>query len=144
MKKLIHLFVMAILISGCTSLGHIDQLRTENRQNILKLKIGMTKQEALEIVGNKTATDSYANYEKVTASNPYKSEILQGKDKTFEVIYYLTESKHQKVVDSWGWSQAVPITDDELTPLIFDNGKLIGWGWSFLQDNINKYEIRMR
>ena len=142
--KQIHLFIMAILISGCASLGHLDKLRTENRQNILKLTIGMTKQEALETLGNKTATDSYANYEKVTASNPYKSEILQGKDKTFEVIYYLTESKHQKVVDAWGWSQAAPITEDELTPLIFDNGKLIGWGWSFLQDNINKYEIRMR
>ncbi len=144
MKKLICLFVMAILVSGCASLGHLDKLRTENRQNILKLKIGITKQEALEIMGNGSATDSYANYEKVTASNPYKSEILQGKDKTFEVIYYLTDSKHQKVVDLYGWSQAAPITEDELTPLIFDNGKLIGWGWSFLQDNISKYEIRLR
>ena len=143
MKKIL-LVLLCLGLVGCTSLGHLDKLRTENRQNLLKFKIGMSKQEVIEIMGNKTATDSYANYEKVTATNPYKSEILQGKDKTFEVLYYFIESKHQKVVDAWGWSQAAPITDDELTPLVFDNGKLIGWGWSFLQDNAQKYEIRMR
>ena len=36
------------------------------------------------------------------------------------------------------------ITDDELTPLVFDDGKLIGWGSSFLEVNIQKYEIRIR
>jgi len=144
MKRLIPLFVMAILMSGCASLGHLDKLSAENRQNILSLNIGMSKQEALRIMGNNTATDKYANWEKVTAGNPYKSEILQGENKTFEVIYYLTESKHQKVVDSFGWSQADPVTDDELTPLIFDDGTLIGWGRSFLNENINKYEVRVR
>ncbi len=38
------------------------------------------------------------------------------------------------------------ITDDELTPLVFDDGKLIGGGWGsgFLEVNVQKYEIRIR
>ncbi len=36
------------------------------------------------------------------------------------------------------------ITDDELTPVVFDDGKLIGWGSDFLQVKIQKYEIRIR
>lgn len=36
------------------------------------------------------------------------------------------------------------ITDDELTPLVFDDGKLMGWGSGFLEVDIQKYEIRIR
>ncbi len=106
----------------------------------MKLSVGMTKQEALEIMGTKKITTyepSALYLAPLTAqaiNNPYRSEILQGKDKTFEVLYYYTDVKQQDGA----------ITDDELTPVVFDNGILIGWGWSFLQDNAQKYEIRIR
>lgn len=143
MKKLLLVLVCLGLV-GCASLGHLDKLRAENRQNILKLNIGMNKKEVLDIMGYKSVTDKYANWEKVTVTNPYRSEILQGEGKTLEVIYYYTDTKHETNVDSWGWSQPSPVSDDELTPVVFDGGKVIGWGWRFLQDNINKYEIRVR
>lgn len=54
----------------------------------------------------------------VCATPPYRSEILQGKNKTFEVVYYVTDVKKDDNA----------IIDDELTPFVFDNGKLIGWG----------------
>jgi len=146
MKKLICLLVLIMMVSGCASMGHLDNLRTENRQNILKLSIGLTKQEALDLMGNKSATDVYQSSPvygsiKLTVNNPYRSEILQGKDKNFEVIYYYTDVK--KMHRNW-WVETPTVQDDELTPLIFDEGKLIGWGWSFLQENIQKYEIRLR
>lgn len=128
MKKLVYLLGLVMLVSGCATL---DSIRTENRQNLLKLSIGMSKQEVMNIMGGKSTHDYGAN---TTINNPYRSEILQGKDKTFEVWYYYTDMKK--------WDDA--ITDDELTPLVFDNGKLIGWGQSFLKDNIQKYEIRIR
>ncbi len=62
----------------------------------------MTKQKVIDIMGQNCATDSYANYEKVTVCNPYKSEILSIKDKTFEVLHYYVEKKQQTIVDSWG------------------------------------------
>jgi hypothetical protein len=100
----------------------------------------MSKEEAIKVMGTKAfSTYSQGNVlgipSYLTITNPYRSEVLRGKDdKTFEVIYYVTDVKNDDNA----------ITDDELTPLIFDNGKLTGWGWSFLEDNVKRYEIRMR
>ncbi len=141
MKKLIYLFVMAMLISGCVT--SMSQVTAPNRENLLKLSIGMDKAKVIEIMGNKSFDWTSRQYVEalgraanthVTITNPYRSEILRGKDKILEIIYYVTDAR---IDDS-------NISDDELTPLVFDNGKLIGWGWNFLNDNIQKYEIRMR
>lgn len=136
MRKISLLLVMVLFLSGCATT--FSQIASDNRTNLLQLSIGMTKENVLSIMGTKTR---YANYnERVSRyvdapiNNPYRSEIMQGNNKTFEVLYYYTDIK--SVDDA--------ITDDELTPLVFDEGKLIGWGWSFLQDNIQKYEIRWR
>ena len=127
MKKLLVLLLCLGLI-GCASLSGV---RTMNRENLLKLSIGLTKQKVLNVMGTK----SFETYTDGRINNPYRSEILSSKEgKTFEVLYYYTDIK--RTDDA--------ITDDELTPLVFDNGKLIGWGWSFLQDNVQRYELRMR
>lgn len=127
--------MLVLLFLGITGCATLDSVRNTNRENMMRLSVGMTKQEALNIMGTKTVT-TFADIGVVDKriSNPYRSEILQGKDKTFEVLYYYTDVKKNDGA----------ITDDELTPLVFDNGKLIGWGWSSLQDNEQKYEIRIR
>ena len=118
----------------------VGNFRLENRQHVTQLSVGMTKQEVTELMGTKTATDEVfvgllnGGTIKTTVNNPYRSETLQGKDKVFEVHYYYTDVKKQDGA----------VTDDELTPVVFDNGKVIGWGWGFLQDNTQKYEIRIR
>jgi len=156
MKKAVILLLSCFLLSGCIPLlvaggigagamwskKSVSQVTDVNRERLLKLSIGMTKDEALKTMG--TEPFKNANWTEVSAhrkitrgmtiTNPYRSEIIQGKDKTLEVIYYVTDDK-----DNNG-----AISDDELTPLVFDGGKLTGWGWSFLQDNAQKYEIRMR
>lgn len=144
MKKVLFILLCLGLV-GCASLGSVDKLRTENRQNILQLNIGMTKQEVLNVMGTKSATDVYASglwgSLQLSVNNPYKSEILQGNNKTFEVLYYYTDTK--KTFKPYA-GEMPTIQDDELTPLVFDESKLIGWGWSFLEENIKKYEIRLR
>jgi hypothetical protein len=35
------------------------------------------------------------------------------------------------------------ITDDELTPLVIEDGVLAGWGWNFLDQNLEKYRIEL-
>ena len=106
----------------------------------------MSKQDALATMGQTTQTgydeNAFTNIlsmgttasRKTKVTNPYRSEILQGNEKKLEVLYYYTDKK----------SSDDAITDDELTPLVFDNGELIGWGWSFLNTNIQKYELRIR
>lgn len=139
MKKVVILFLCCLGLVGCTTT--MSDIITPNRENLLKLSLGMTKEEVINIMpkGKKTVIPFAGPYtgligRGITVNNPYRSEVLQGKDKKFEVLYYVTDIK--KDDDA--------ITDDELTPFVFDNGKLIGWGWSFLQDNAQKYEIRIR
>jgi len=136
MKKLICLLVLVGVLSGCAT---TNSVRTDNRTNLLKLSIGMDKDEVVSLMGTDDVTTySFAGvftpFTAYKVNNPYRSEILQGADKTFEVLYYYTDKK----------SADGAVTDDELTPLVFDEGKLIGWGNSFLNANVQKYEIRLR
>jgi len=111
-KKLILALLACLILSGCyTPL----KIRAKNTANLNKLSAGMTKQEVLQIMG----TDSCVAVDrtgKIVAviNNPYKTELLREKGKTFEVLYYYTDLKK---LDG-------AITDNELTPLFFNNGKL--------------------
>lgn len=126
MRKIPLLLVLIVFLSGCATL---DSIRLVNRQRLLQLSIGMSKQDVLKVMGTKTETDGFQSI-----NNPYRSETLRGENKTLEVLYYYTDIKKSDGA----------ITDDELTPLVFDDGKLIGWGWSFFEDTAKKYEIRIR
>ncbi|HIJ72231.1 MAG TPA: DUF3192 domain-containing protein [Planctomycetes bacterium] len=138
MKRAALFLIVLVLAGGCGT--GLERLRVENQQNLLTLSVGMTKKEAMDAMGYKTASNDYigrayyTSKSALSATNPYRSEIMQGKDKIFEVLYYYTDVK----------SDDGAITDDELTPLIFDEGRLIGWGWGFLNANVQKYEIRLR
>jgi hypothetical protein len=130
MKKVAVVSVLFVLVAGCTS--SLDRVRTANRRNLLKLSVGMTKEEATAIMGHKSGGGIFGE---PTVNSPYKSEILQGEERTFEVLYYYTDVKKVAYIVN-----PATITDNELTPLVFDNGKLIGWGVSFLED-VKKYKI---
>jgi hypothetical protein len=127
MKKAAVVSILFVLTAGCTS--SLDGVRTANRQNLLKLSVGMTKEQALAMMGNKSGGGRFGE---PTVNSPYKSEILPGGDKTFEVLYYYTDVRNAIYI-----ANPSTVHDDELTPLVFDNGKLIGWGADFLK-NIKK------
>jgi hypothetical protein len=130
MKKAAVVSILFVLVAGCTS--SLDRVRAANRRNILKLSVGMTKEQAIAIMGHKSGGGRFGE---PTVNSPYKSELLQGKDKTFEVLYYYTDV--ESVIYT---ANPATIADDELTPLVFDNGRLIGWGAGFLE-NIKKVKI---
>ena len=81
-----------------------------------KLEIGMSKEQVLSVMGEK-----------------YAADISSG-DNAFEVLYYPTSigDDVRKTTDS----------EMRLTPLVFDEGILIGWGWEFFDTNIDKYRNR--
>jgi hypothetical protein len=130
MKKAAVVSILFMLIAGCTS--SLDRVRTANRRNLLKLSVGMTKEQATAIMGHKSGGGRFGE---PTVNSPYKSEILPGKDKTFEVLYYYTDIESNVYT-----ANPATIPANELTPLVFDNGKLIGWGADFLED-IKKLKI---
>lgn len=128
LKNLCILILITLSFVSCYATA-LAKFRDANRQSLLRLRIGMTKAEVLRTMGARRVSTPITRI-----SNPYRSEILQGKEKTFEVLYYYTDVKRRDDA----------ITDDELTPLIFDEERLIGWGWSFLKETVIKYEIRIR
>lgn len=121
------LILFAFVLIGCAGLP-LQKALEPNRTSLLKLSVGISKEDTLKIMGTKSiSTYSQGNAlgipSYLTINNPYKSEILQGDGKTYQVLYYVTDVKNDDNA----------ISDNELTPLVFDNDRLIGWGWSFLQ-----------
>jgi len=109
-----------------------------------QLEIGMDKEKVLKTMGREEKGIVtwipilfpliWVPFPSYHINNPYKTEFLTVNDKQYDVIYYYTDVRKADGA----------ITDDELTPLIFEDGKLIGWGWSFLKVKIPTYEIRIR
>lgn len=116
----------SVFISGCASLS---QIRAENRQKLTGLSVGISKQEILGIMGTKTV-----EAEGTVITNPYRTEMYRSNGHSFELLLYYTDIQKSDGA----------ITDDELTPLVLMDGKLDGWGWSYWNNVIKKYEIRFR
>lgn len=79
-----------------------------NNRNLEQLKRGMTKEEVLNIMGE-----------------PLKDEKRY---RDPDVWFYYTETK---------WSDG-NATRDECTPLVFKDGRLIGWGKKYYKKRIQK------
>lgn len=123
MRRLIILLLILLMV-GCAS--SVEQIRTQNRENLLRLSIGMEKFDVLQIMGTETVKD---------INNPYRVETPQGKDgDLYEVLFYHTDIKKNDHL----------VTDDELTPLVFKDNKLIGWGWAFLSEIVPNYQYQIK
>jgi len=113
-----------LVLAGCSNfyLESSDLLRAQNKEYVQKLSTGMRKDVAKEIMGTDPAKGLF-----MWIDNPYRTETLTGKDgKVYEVLYYYTDLKQRDD----------KITDDELTPLVFQDGNLIGWGYPFLDQRV--------
>ena len=143
MKQVIILLALCIFIAGCATL---DSVRNENRENINKLSVGITKEQVQDIMGTETKSAGAPLLVNVMSlgaaithsqkiSNPYKIEVFKDKNgETIEVWWYYTDIQ----------SRDGAITDDELTPVLFKNNLVIGWGRSYLDNSVDKHELKMR
>ena len=117
--------------------------REANRQNLEKLPVGMDRTEVLDVMGIGeysqftgsemqgpvgTGTDSMGvtsvripvGGDAPKLYNPHRSELYEADDGTsWEVFFYYT---HVARDDG-------QVTEDELTPLVLEDGLLTGWGW---------------
>ena len=117
MKKIFFCLIVAFIIAGCAT-SSLYRTLEPNRLNVKKLTSGMNKDEVIKVMG----TDAIY-YNGMTIKNPYRLDVIQGVNKTYEVVYYVTTV----VLDD------NEISDNETTPLVFCNGQLIGKGWDFMQ-----------
>jgi len=117
--------LLCFWLFGCYTL---DSLRMDNRRNIKKITVGMTKQQVLDMMGY-----DYAEEGALRVNNPYSAETMWGENKTLDVYYYYTDIERADTA----------ITSIELTPLVFEDGLLVGWGWDYLQGSIDKYKLNV-
>jgi hypothetical protein len=69
-------------------------------------------------------------YKKVRFVNPWRSESFQLADGTdVLILYYLTQPARR-------YSQA---QDQDLTPIVLENDKVVGWGWLYIRRNTDRY-----
>lgn len=131
--------VLAFALLGCAT---ANTFRADNRMHLMRLSPGMTKGEVLDIMG--------VGKQKIccpirTVTNPHRSEAYSAGGVQFEVLYYYTDKKTLTPSSGvMGDGANNKIDDDELLPIVFQDGKLTGWGWSFWNDAVQRYEIRLR
>jgi hypothetical protein len=124
---LIVILIQSLLVSCGPTL---EMIQSTNRSNLNKISLGMTKSEVLNIMGTKTIS----SFEGSIINSPYRSETTTHNGINYEIHFFYTDTK--KSDNS--------ITDDELTPVVYLNGKVVGYGWSYLKENIKKYQLDIR
>jgi len=85
------------------------KIAKRNNELMLTLKIGQEKKEVLQVMGS-----------------PTKNETYMKNGKEIDIWFYRTSSF---ATDAWD-------SDNYFTPMVFEDGKLTGWGRDFYQQRI--------
>ena len=102
--------------------------RLFNARKIGNIYLGMTRVQVEEALGDSVRI-GYRDireggaHQEILIKNPYRAETLRGLGEAYEVLFYVTDIKNPDGA----------ITDDELTPVVFDNGLLAGKDWKFYE-----------
>jgi hypothetical protein len=156
MAALVCGLAVLVLVVGCRTWIPVptgEMVRSHNREQLNKLSVGMSRAEVLEIMGTdaiqtykKSALPSKkgskeiskevrALYRSERITNPFRTETSRtANGAQIEILLYYTD-----ILEVDG-----AITDDELTPIVIEDGVLAGWGWVFLDQNAAGYNIELR
>lgn len=132
-----------LVVVAASSCASAIGFREENRRNLEMLRVGMEREEVLDLmgvgeehqlVGSETQGPVGTGRDTMGVMSvripvggdapilydPHRSEIYESDGSTWEVLYYYT---HVARDDG-------QVTDDELTPVVLRDGTLTGWGWT--------------
>ena len=132
------LLIGLLLATGACSpllVDPLEQLRASNQENLAKISPGMTRAQVESVMGHESAGGGLADVafgrvQYLRARNPMREETLKGRDGAeYLVLFYYTDVR----------SRDDKITDDELTPVAFRDGKVAGIGYAFLGPRTAKY-----
>ena len=94
-----------------------------------QLRAGLSRSEVKALLGDQVIIGyemidrDEQRYKPIVQQNPYRSEEIASKGRKYVVDYYLIGIN----------SSDDRINDDELSPLVFQDGQLVGWGWNYLK-----------
>jgi hypothetical protein len=125
MRALIILTMLTL--AGCASTPVYNPMQVASQQELLlnenglkSVQEGMSLDQVHQIMGQELLVGyqyQSSDYKPLTIANPYKSETIKGTDYVIE--YYLQSVNQPDGI----------IHENELMPLIFKSGKLVGRGW---------------
>jgi hypothetical protein len=114
MKKILIVLTSLFLLSSCVS---YETLRSENRNNLSKITLGLSINEVTMIMGEKESGLPGNEIFK----NPYLIETIEHKGNNYLIYYYYTNYIGEK---SW---------ETGVTPIIFLNNKVVGINWRSME-----------
>jgi hypothetical protein len=114
------IFFLIISLTSCVTESYQD-LRSDNRYNISKIKVGNLLSEVEQIMGDKIADGDISGVLGEKVRNPYKIENIELKGSSYLIYYYYTERIGDK---SW---------ETGVSPIVFLNNKVIGIGWRSME-----------
>lgn len=117
--------LIGTLLAGCVSTP--EGVATHNRKRLMNLSLGMSPAEMLAVMGD--APTNIAG-----ASNPMGKEMFRSQGRAIEIYYYYSIVRRKDGA----------ISNDELTPVIFVDGKLEGVGDAYFNEAVTKYDIEIR
>ena len=96
-----------------------------NNDRILTLQRSMTPEQAINHIGPSGIR---------SIPNPLKSEMYPADNVIFRILYYYSQRQVEDGI----------ISDNELMPIVFKDGKLDGWGWNYWEDTAKRFDIVVR
>lgn len=136
MKRLLMVLGFVLILAGCehvpvSSVGP-SEIMQQRFITTSQLRMGLSHVEVEALLGKEVVIgyslvdEKSEQYKPLTIANPQRSEIVGKNNKTYSVDYYLIGIK---VADD-------KISDEELVPLIFQDDRLVGMGWDFLNKHV--------
>lgn len=107
--------------SALESRDQAHDLRHDNRQRMRELQTGMSAEDVDRVMGSGSV---WVNDAIGHVDNPFKTEGWIDTDgQPITVRFYYTSLRKRDNI----------IADDELTPVVFKSGQVVGWGDSFFE-----------
>ena len=131
------LLCTAVLTAGCGNLfiDGLERMREDNKKNLAKLTVGMTRIDIENVMGSSDAGGRledivFGRLQHLRATNPMREERVSGSDgASYLVLFYYTDLRLRDD----------KITDDELTPVVLHDDKIAGIGYGYLGERVPKY-----
>jgi hypothetical protein len=112
----------------------VDLMQQNQAVVASRLNIGMTEPEVRAAFADRVARGELGKDKGILiVNNPYRSETVYCQDQTAKVLWYYTSVKCDNG----------RIDNDELTPVLFVDGKLVGWGNRFYDQYCKKMPVPM-
>ena len=135
------LAVCILYLAGCAALNQANtgKFAEDNAERLESLSVGMTKDLVLGTMGMETiqrCVQASAGIckEFETITNPYRRVQAEVNGRRYDVYYYYTGNRITDPLYHYrSFTQHdADIHESQLTPIVLENGRLVGWGREFL------------